>query len=321
MFTLINRIKLISTAVFVLACTVQCTSSRRVARIRLVTSDIDNFWAAYPAAMRDTAEAYRVFEEQYFAKASPGLQEYYTRKYQGNARLFARRITQRPRYYASVRQTTLAVADQKPRIQAAFRRLQALYPPARFNSIYFLVGGFAGSTAQEPGLLIGADQTANGPGVDTSELTLVQRNRCGPIINMPNLVTHELIHNIQQPQDGTLLSAAIREGMADFVAELVNSSLGNNARLHTYGNAHEQELWVAFQADMLGTNTKNWLANPGQETPEKPCDLGYYVGYKICQAFYEKAPDKRKALKTMLTTANFKSFLQQSGYAAEWARP
>jgi hypothetical protein len=289
-----------------------------VERVPLVTSDIDNFWTAYPAAMRDTAHADRVFEEQYFAKASPGLREYYARKYHGDARRFARRITQRPRYYASVRPTMLAIAAQKPQILAAFRRLQKLYPPVRFSPIYFVVGGFAGSTAQAPGLLIGADQTANGPGVDTSELSLVQRNRCGPVSNLPNLVTHEMIHNVQQPSDGTLLSAAIREGMADFVAELVLGALGTNARLHPYGNAHEGELWQAFEREMLGPNTANWLANPGQETPDRPCDLGYYVGYKICQAFYEKTSDKPKALVALLTAKDYPGLLAQSGYAAQW---
>ncbi|WBA43311.1 DUF2268 domain-containing putative Zn-dependent protease [Hymenobacter canadensis] len=294
-----------------------CCTSRpaRVEQVQLITQDLDNFWAAYPAALRDTAQAYRIFQEQYFAKASPGLRDYYARKYQNDPVQFARRITQRPRYYTSIRQTTLAVAAQKPQILSAFRQLQALYPPARFSHIYFLVGGFAGSTAQPPGLLIGLDQTANGPGVDTSELTLVQRNRCGPITDLPSLITHEMVHNVQQRNDGMLLSAAIREGMADFVAELVTGTLGNNARLHAYGNAHAAALWRAFRQEMRGTDTHNWLANSAQETTEKPCDLGYYVGYKICQAYYTKSADKKQALATMLTTHDFPAFLARSGYA------
>ncbi|RZJ94384.1 MAG: hypothetical protein EOO60_03155 [Hymenobacter sp.] len=303
---------------------VHCTGTRppeRVEDIPLVTTDVARFWAAYPAALRDTAQAYRVFQEHYFNNGSPGLQDYFTRKYKGDAHLFARRVIQRPRYYASARQTMLSVADQKPQIVAAFRRLQQLYPPVRFNPIYFLVGGFAGSTAQPVGLLIGVDQDANGPGVDTSELSLVQRNRCGPVTNMPALLTHEMIHNTQQPHDGTLLSGAIREGMADFVAELVMGLPGTNARLHVYGNAHERALWHAFKQEMFGHNPQNWLANSKQETPDKPCDLGYYVGYKICQAYYEKAPDKKQAVAEMLTTRDFKAFLTQSGYEEQMSAP
>lgn len=190
----------------------------------------------------------------------------------------------------------------------------------RFSHIYFVVGGFAGSTAQPPGLLIGADQTANGPGVDTAELFLVQRNRCAAVADVPSLVTHELIHNNQQPDGGTLLSAAIREGMADFIAELVTGSLGPDARLHTYGNAHEREVWLAFKREMWAPATKNWLYNPSQETPTQPCDLGYYVGYKICQAYYARTANKQQAVADMLAADDFPAFLQQSGYEAALAK-
>lgn len=58
---------------FCLLLTIACTNPRlaQVEEVQLVTTDLDNFWAAYPAAMRDTAQAYRVFEQQYFAKGSP----------------------------------------------------------------------------------------------------------------------------------------------------------------------------------------------------------------------------------------------------------
>ena len=316
-----NRISLLAVSLLGWGFT-QCTNTNihrttEVEQVVLSTTDIDLFWAAYPAAMRDTAQADRVFAEQYVGKGSPGLRDYFARKYQGDARRFARSITQRPRFYASIRATTLAVADQKPEILAAFRRLQQLYPPIRFNEVYFLVGGFAGSTAQPVGLLIGADQSACGPGVDTSELTLVQRNRCETVAEVPALITHEMIHNVQQPHDGTLLGGVIREGMADFVAELVTGRPGGNARLHPYGNAHERELWQAFVPEMAGRDPRNWLANSGQETPERPCDLGYYVGYRICRAYYEQAANKQQAVAEMLETKDFTAFLAKSGYAAK----
>ncbi|SDY85827.1 gliding motility protein GldB-related protein [Hymenobacter psychrophilus] len=298
----------------------QCTSSRRtaeVAAVDLISTDIDLFWVAYPAAMRDTAQAGRVFAEQYFAKGSPGLRDYFARKYQGDARRFARSISQRPRFYASIRPATLAVASQKPQILAAFRRLQQLYPPVRFNDAYFLMGGFAGSTAQPVGLLMEAEQTSCGPGVDTAELTLVQRNRCGAVADLPAVITHEMVHNVQQPHDGTLLGGVIREGMADFVAELVTGQPGGNARLHLYGNAHEQQLWREFVPEMNGRDPRNWLANSKQETAERPCDLGYYVGYRICQAYYEQVPDKRRALAELLETKDFNDLLARSSYAAK----
>ena len=300
--------------------TVQCTGTRPVARVEnspLVTTDVDRFWAAYPAALRDTAHAARIFQTQYFDQGSPGLQAYFTHKYQGDARRFARQVLQRPRYYASVRESMRAAADQQPQIQAALRQLQQLYPPVHFNPVYFLVGGFAGSTAQPAGLLVEVDGV-NGPGVETAELSLVQRNRSAPATQLPALVVHEMIHNTQQRMDGTLLSGVIREGMADFVAELV-TGINPNARLHVYGNAHERELWQAFRPVMFGNNPQHWLVNSKEETPEKPCDLGYYVGYRICEAYYEEQADKKQAVHDILNISDYPAFLAASRYETKLA--
>ncbi|AMJ65370.1 gliding motility protein GldB-related protein [Hymenobacter sp. PAMC 26628] len=290
------------------------TRIRRPEDVQLVTTDIDHFWAAYAAARRDTAGAPSIFRRDYFARASPGLQDYAQLKIASDAE-FAQCILQRPKYYGSIRSSTEAIAAEKPKVVAAFRRFQALYPAVRFQNVYFVIGGWvSGGTVSDAGLLIGADQIANGPGVNTTELSLLQRNRCAPVAELPALMVHELVHRNQGPQDGTLLSYALSEGMADFVGELITGSLGNNARLHPYGNAHEAALWAAFQREMLGTNSKNWIANGPQETPEKPCDLGYYVGYRIVQAYYNRTPDKKQALVDILNVHDAKAFLAQSGY-------
>jgi hypothetical protein len=295
------------------------TIIRRPEDVKLVTTDIDHFWTAYAAAQRDTTQAQAIFRREYFGKASAGLQDYFDLKIKNDA-LFTKRILRRPQYYNSIRPTTLTIATEKPKIVAAFHRFQELYPAVRFQNIYFVIGSWvSGGTVSDAGLLIGADQTANGPGVNTSELSLVQRNRCAPVSEMPSLMVHELVHRNQGPQDGTLLSYALSEGMADFVAELVTGHI-TNARLHPYGNAHEKELWADFQKEMLGTNPDNWMANGNQETPEKPCDLGYYVGYRIVQAYYAKASDKKQALSDILNVRDAKAFLAQSGYAEAVAR-
>jgi hypothetical protein len=293
---------------------------RRPEDVKLVTTDINHFWAAYAAARRDTAHAVAIFRREYFDKGTPGLRDYSQLKMNSYAD-FTHRILARPQFYNSIKKTTLAIADEKPRIVAAFRRFQELYPAVRFQNAYFVVGGWvSGGTATSEGLLLGADQTANGPGVNTSELSPLQRKRCAPVTDMPTLLVHELVHNNQGPQNGTLLSYALNEGMADFVAELVTGSLGNNARLHPYGNAHEHALWAAFKQEMNGSNSDNWIANGRQETPDKPCDLGYYVGYRIVQAYYQQAADKQAALVHILTLRDPQAFLAESGYEAALAR-
>jgi hypothetical protein len=49
-------------------------------------------------------------------------------------------------------------------------------------------------------------------------------------------------------------------------------------------------------------------------TPEKPGDLGYWVGYRIAKAYYLKATDKRLALKTLLELKDPKAILADSGW-------
>jgi hypothetical protein len=60
----------------------------------------------------------------------------------------------------------------------------------------------------------------------------------------------------------------------------------------------------------------NWIANSDQETADKPADLGYWVGYQICKAYYDKSPDKRKAISNMLNIKDYKEFYAKSGAGA-----
>ena len=60
--------------------------------------------------------------------------------------------------------------------------------------------------------------------------------------------------------------------------------------------------------DDLGT----WLY---KEPANRPPDLGYWIRYKIVQAYYQKSPDKHAAIKQILHIDNYKNFLKKSGYS------
>ncbi|MBC7868547.1 MAG: hypothetical protein H7X88_13510, partial [Gloeobacteraceae cyanobacterium ES-bin-316] len=62
------------------------------------------------------------------------------------------------------------------------------------------------------------------------------------------------------------------------------------------------------------TETSGWLYNGISVTTQRPADLGYYVGFKICAAYYQKAPDKLQAISAILHIKNYQDFLIQSGY-------
>ncbi len=50
----------------------------------------------------------------------------------------------------------------------------------------------------------------------------------------------------------------------------------------------------------------------------RPADLAYFMGYRISQAYYQKAEDKKKALADILNFADAPALLRASGYAEQF---
>jgi len=288
-------------------------------KAKLVTSDIGLFWKAYDATLKNPGLKEEIYQRQYFDKGSVGLQDYYLSKIRSTY-LFVKNLDNKRAFYRAIRPNTEQVAAMKKQIRAGFIKLKELYPPARFPNVYFMIGRFnAGGTVSGNGMLISVDMEARSADTPLKELTLWERNNLGSLEELPTIVAHEHIHSIQKkPRGRTLLEGAIHEGMADFLAELITGK-NPNARLLTYGNLHEKEVWAAFQQEMAGNSWRNWIANGDQETAEKPADLGYYVGYKICQAYYEEMPDKKQAIYDMLNVEDYLAFLEKSRYAEKLA--
>jgi hypothetical protein len=289
-------------------------------KAQLVTADIDRFWRAYDHAQRDPFRAVAIYDQEYFDKGSVGLQDYYELKIQ-DTKLFVKNQDDKKAFYRSIRPNTLRVAAMTAQIRAGFRKMKELYPAAAFPPVYFVIGRFnSGGTASEHGMLIGTDQMSGAPDTPRGELTLWERNTLGSLANLPDVVAHEQVHYLQKKNGPpTLLRGAIDEGMADFLAELTTGRRPK-ARYYIYGDAHEKQVWADFKKEMAGTNWSNWIANGGtQETEAKPGDLGYYVGYRICQAYYEAQADKKQAVHSILNISDYPAFLAASGYEAKLA--
>lgn len=288
-------------------------------KAKLVTSDIQLFWKAYDATLKNPGLKEEIYQAQYFDKGSVGLQDYYLSKIR-STHLFVKNLDSKRQFYPAIRANTEQVAAMKKQIRAGFLKMKDLYPLARFPNVYFVIGRFnAGGTVSGNGMLVSVDMEARSANTPLEELTLWERNNLGSLDDLPTIVAHEHIHILQKkPKGRTLLEGAIHEGMADFLAELITGK-NPNARLLAYGNAHEKEVWAEFQPDMMSSNWRNWIANGDQETDERPSDLGYYVGYKICQAYYEELADKKQAIHDMLNLEDYTAFLQRSRYEEKLA--
>ncbi|HEY3738641.1 MAG TPA: DUF2268 domain-containing putative Zn-dependent protease [Bryobacteraceae bacterium] len=282
---------------------------------RLITSDIPNFWKVFGSA--SLVDAGDRFQREYIDSGTAGLHNFLEGRIR-NGRTLASVVAARPRYYAAIRSNTLAIVETPQvteAIRKSFHRLHEIYPEAVFPDVYFVIGRMnSAGTVSSNGLLIGVEMNARDERTPVDELTDWERAVTGQIANLPEIVAHELIH-IQQPQESgnsTLLDRSLHEGAADFVGELISGGIINRVQ-RTYGNAHEQDLWREFQKDMSGTESSHWLYQ-GDRSKDRPADLGYYMGFKICEAFYERSDDKRAAVHRIVNITSGADFLKESGY-------
>lgn len=268
---------------------------------RLVTSDVQLFWQVYDrfrTAYRsdDTAAFGNMLETEYLARGTDGLRDFVPYRILGGKEL-AGKILEEPARYESIRQSSSSLLGQERAIRAAFYAMEYLYPDAVYPNVYFVIGRLnSGGTVSDRGLLIGAEMFRYAD-------------------EYPPLVAHELIHFQQNaiPRDKlTLLAQSIHEGSADFLAELISGGHSND-RAHEYGLAHEAALWEEFQEDMRVLRDWNgWLYGGAPEG--RPADLGYFFGYRIAEAYYDRAEDKRQAIRDIIQVTEFDSFLERSGY-------
>lgn len=286
---------------------------------RIVTEDIGRFWEAFDRASPGFAE--EPFESLYLSRSTPGLKDFVDLRIE-SAEQLAATVRKRPKYYASIRESTLRIADMEPAIRASLRAFKDLYPEAVFPDIYFVIGRMtSGGTTSDRGLLIGAEMFGKTAGMPEDELDGWLKSVLSPVDRIPHIVAHELIH-FQQGSAGpnVLLAQSIREGSADFLAELI-SGRHINHHVHDWADPREAELWREFQQKMHGEALAGWLYGGASAADGRPADLGYWMGYKITKAYYDRAEDKREAIREILQVQDFDAFLKKSGYAEKFSSP
>ncbi len=280
--------------------------------IKLITSDIDLFWKSYDNLLKDTLN--NGFET-YLENGSIGLKDFVPDRIESAEKLKDLVLSEK-QYYSNIRPSSYKILDFKKQIIASCYALEYLYPEAVFPPVYFLIGRTtSGGTDSENGLMIALEVYSDG------DFTTDYGRPSLDIEIMPNVVIHELIHFLQKDdiEDETLLKYCIREGSADFIAELVSgekTKLANGADVYPYGEKNERELWIEFNNSLNSKDLSPWLYS---QTPDgRPQNLGYWMGYKIVEAYYQKSNDKKKALRDILNIDNYRQFLEQSEYSKKF---
>lgn len=265
------------------------------------TSDVDLFYRIYDAAHGAPTGA--ALQHGYIDAGSDGVRQFTPDRIVSGGNLAAA-IAENRDVYDHARDCLAALPSVKAKLVVAFRKLAAIDPEAIFPPVTILIGANnSGGTTSKSGVLIGLERTCSS--------TWLQPN---PADRLFHEIAHEYGH-VEQPEEaqlGTVLKASLKEGVADLIAELISGQV-SNVQLQQWTKGREREIDVQFLAEQDSRDLSHWLYND-VGTPEKPGDLGYWVGWRIAKAYYLKAADKRAALRALLDLKDPKAILAGSGW-------
>jgi Predicted Zn-dependent protease (DUF2268) len=272
----------------------------------ILIDDVERFYRVYDAAQsRPTADQ---LQTGYIDPGTDGLHRFAKLRDLTGATLAAA-IDKQPQIFAKATECKAVLPAVRKKLDRALAKLGELYPAARFPPVTVLIGrGKTGGTTSATAVLIGME-------------TLCSADWMNPDLEdrFVHLIAHEYAH-VQQPAGnddvppGSVLETALIEGGAEFVAELISGDIGNS-HLRAWTKGHELEIETRFAADEDSKDLKPWLwSGPG--TPDKPGDLGYWVGYRIVKSYYLHAKDKKAALRDifLVNEATAKGFLARSSW-------
>jgi hypothetical protein len=280
----------------------------------LETSDIHRFWQNFESLHQE--DAAEIFLKNYIKNGSLGLRTFFRVRMGQQTERFVNKIRTLESYYKSIQKVSLSFDGLKPEIIDAAWKLKEIYPEAIFPPIYFLMGSLTnvGTPDGFSGMLIGTEHLCKSPETNLNSLSKFDQMVIFDFGQTVPIIVHEYVH-LQQKNNAerTLLDYAIMEGAADFVAYLI---LGNytDPGLYDFGFAHEDRLWEIFKNQMHMEDTDDWLFNVYNPETGFPANLGYFIGFRICESYYQQASDKMQAIKDMLQIQDFEKFYNKSAY-------
>ena len=267
--------------------------------------------------------------QAYIEAAGPGLQTWLG-IYPFTAEQLAAQLERRPAYYRALAGLRPRLVALEPEILAAYAQLEALHAGADLGGVYFLVGRYsAGGTARHLGAMVAVEFFGRTAETDMSEFsaddTLYGEGE------LVQTVVHEGVHNLQRQIQGdanfisiyvdptrmTLLNFAVREGVADYVTNLVSNRLISSR--HDALDPIEADVWAEFQPLMQANimEAPGWFQGDFADGRVWPNQPGYYVGYKMAEHIHLNAPDRSAALIELLSPHTDEQF---AAIAARYAQ-
>ena len=248
-----------------------------------------------------------VLQKEYLDKGTKGIKIFTPRRIQ-NAKNLAKWVHARKAWYQKAVELSIpAIRGMEAEAGETLNQVKDLLNQDASAPIYIVFGaGNSGGTASGRGLVVGLEVVTRF--VETQEEAKE---------TILYFIAHEVVH-VYQSRNSTrsgrsLLGQSLREGFCDFMASLTLGGIPNSeVERHEYGIKNEKTLWEEFKKVMHEKELRPWMYG---KTPDgSPADLGYWIGKRICEAYYEKAPDKEVALQELLKLKDIDKILEKSGY-------
>ncbi len=286
------------------------------------TDAMEAFWPYFEKAIADTTQARKALK-QFILEGPPELRDYYVVRYGSVDNMYGQMVNGAPEYYSYLKErfSPDSLKVFRSQILEAMKKLKEFYSEAVFPKVYVVPGILnSGGTATEMGLYLGGDMYGKSEKMPVESLTNWQREAIMDFSDLPRLTIHELMHFQQHYGDtengNTLLSAAIQEGVCDFLAELCLEQPMEHPNLdYMQDPVSKSRILTEFRREMRGEDTSKWLYNGGS-IEDRPADLGYTMGYLITKSYFQRQKDKAAAVKTLLTTDDFMAIAAGSEYAS-----
>lgn len=274
--------------------------------LNIVTSDIKNFWEAYDkiTLTQDSILQNKYLDSLYLKKGTDGLKAIrQVRNYTPQEYIFA--INNYPKFWTSIRENTLKVGQYSSNLEKGIKKLKDIYPNIKPTKVYFTIGALRTSgTTLDSLVLIGSELALADKDTPTNEFPenlshLRDYFDSEPSKNIVFLNIHEYVHTQQKTTTGnSLLAQTVLEGVAEFVAEKALEIKSPNPQIE-FGRKSDAKIKAKFELEMFSPNLYNWIWN-SSDNEFGMRDLAYYVGYKICEDYYNISTDKPQAIKEMI---------------------
>jgi hypothetical protein len=272
-----------------------------------VFEDADRF-RHVAARLASATDSVALLDTGYVAKGSPGLRAYRAR-YPLSAQGLVAAIRQFRDDYSRIGDRVEWLRARKDSLALVVARYTTLVPTAVVLPVYFVVGEHHGvNSGSEVGPLLSVENGA----ARVSRPTVYE------------LLAHEMTHIQQFSAVGlgryrelytsrpSLIGGVVREGIAEFFAELIVGRV-SQAAAQTYFREREEEIWRQFLSELCRKDNGDWMSGRPAD-PQRPSSVGYALGAAIARSFYSSSHDKGAALKELLSSDDYQSILLRSGY-------